>query len=654
MNLYKGYVATKNKKSIDKFKGVPADQLKTLEEAQALPEYAGVLAEDTILVDIDDFDQSEVMLRMVKDMDLQCKVIKTTRGKHFLFRNADMVGSNKTHTTLACGLIADIKIGTRNSIEVLKFEGEERPVLYDIKEGSEYQEIPKWLTPVKTDKKEFFGMKNGDGRNQILYDYIIDLCKGGFSKEEGREAIRILNQYVLAEPMSENELETVLRDESFDNIKQGGKFQFDEFGDMMIQQHYIKRINERLHIYRDGIYVSGNRYIENAMSKMNKKIPAVKRTEVLKYLDINILDNTPTWMSNNLIAFENGILDIESDSNELLPFNPAYIILNKIPWNYDPEAYDEATDQMLDRITCGDKQIRSVLEEMVGYCFYRANTFRKSFILTGKGKNGKSTFLRMLQYTLDKDSDKNVSTLSLQDFSGRFDTAQLYERLANIGDDIPESEFSGNGLSIFKKAVSGEALGVENKGENKFTMKPYAKLLFAANTIPNFRTASFTAIKDRLIIIPFNARFDKADGNYNPAIFSDLRRQEAVEYIIRLGVEGLRRLFDHQEFTEVAAAQKELDEMELDNDSILSWLDSLKISDDEDQNSVIDRFVINRPLKDIYQNYNEYCLSNGIRDMDIITKRNFSKKLMDRFKIKKTRLNDKNRKTTFEWDSPTR
>ena len=101
-----------------------------------------------------------------------------------------------------------------------------------------------------------------------------------------------------------------------------------------------------------------------------------------------------------------------------------------------------------------------LLEEMVGYCFYRSNKFRKSFILTGKGKNGKSTFLKMLRYALDKDSDDNVSSLDLNDLNDRFSKVRLYGKLANIGDDISEDDLHGKGISIFKKAVTGEAFTV--------------------------------------------------------------------------------------------------------------------------------------------------------------------------------------------------
>ena len=142
MQLFKGYVETNNKKFIEKFKG--KRNLKTLEQVQQLPEYAGILGDETILIDIDDFESSEILFKMVKDLKLQCRIYKTTRGKHFLFKNKG-VTSNKTKRKLAIGLTADIKLGSKNSYSILKFNGKEREILYDVDE-SNIQELPIWLT----------------------------------------------------------------------------------------------------------------------------------------------------------------------------------------------------------------------------------------------------------------------------------------------------------------------------------------------------------------------------------------------------------------------------------------------------------------------------------------------------------------------------
>jgi putative DNA primase/helicase len=47
------------------------------------------------------------------------------------------------------------------------------------------------------------------------------------------------------------------------------------------------------------------------------------------------------------------------------------------------------------------------------------------------------------------------------------------------------------------------------------------------------------AVLDRMIIIPFNASFNKSDPDYDPFISDKLKSREAIEYLIRVGIEGL-------------------------------------------------------------------------------------------------------------------
>lgn len=125
--FFRGYVRTKNKRCLDKFKNI--EQLRTYEEVKELDEFAGILNGDTILVDFDDEKQAEIALKIVRDNHLQCRVYKTTRGVHLLFKN-ETVKKCGTGVKLACGLTADIKVGV-NAYSVLKFKGKERETLLE-------------------------------------------------------------------------------------------------------------------------------------------------------------------------------------------------------------------------------------------------------------------------------------------------------------------------------------------------------------------------------------------------------------------------------------------------------------------------------------------------------------------------------------------
>ena len=169
--FFKGYVKTKNKKCVETFKG--RTDFKTYDEVKDLDEFAGILASDAILIDVDDIEQSNLLLDICDGENIRCKVLQSRSGMHFLFKNSK-VDKCYTKTKLSCGLIADIKSGFKNCYEVLKIEGKERVVLYDILDDEEYQELPKWLFPIKCNT-EFLDMKAGEGRNQSLFNYILTL-----------------------------------------------------------------------------------------------------------------------------------------------------------------------------------------------------------------------------------------------------------------------------------------------------------------------------------------------------------------------------------------------------------------------------------------------------------------------------------------------
>lgn len=590
--FYRGYVKTKDKKCIEKF-GKNA-KLHTFDEVKDLDEYAGIIAADSILIDVDDFEQSKKLLEIVEDNDILCKVLESRSGMHFLFKNS-VIDKCYTKVNLACGIVADIKSGFKACYEVLKIDGKERNVIYDIYDDEQYQELPKFLYPVKTNT-DFLNMAAGDGRNQSLFNYELVLQAHGFEIEEARQAIRLLNKYVLAEPLADNELETILRDEAFQKPVFFNKnvFLFEKFATFLKSNHHIIRINNQLHLYKDGIYISGQAEIEAEMIKHIPNLNQAKRREVLAYLDILIRDNTQV-SSPDLVAFRNGIYNIRTD--ELHPFSPDYVIVNKIPWDYNAAAECAAIDTVLNNVSCNDTNIRFLLEEMVGYSLYRRNELGKAFILTGSGKNGKSTFLTMIKRMLGM---QNISALDMKKLGDRFSTVMLFNKLANIGDDISDDFLADP--SEFKKICTGELIDAEQKGQPKFQFEPYVKMMFSANSIPRIgKGRDSAAILRRLVIVPFNATFDKTKSDFNSYIIDSLSSQAAMEYLIKLGIRGLKRVLDNQEFTASDKVQAEIDDFAITNNPVLGFFKENELEDIE-----------NHVTKDVYLRYQKYCFDNGL------------------------------------------
>ena len=597
MQLFRGYVPTKDKQCLEKFKG--RKRLNTLEDVQDLDEYAAILGEETILIDVDDGETSDLLFKIVQDLALKCRVYATTRGKHFYFKNPEgYVEKSWTKQTLALGIETDAKVGRNNSYAIMRFKGVDRPMLQDCPED-EIQELPKWLTPVKTNMK-FLDMEAGDGRNQSLFNYILTLQSEDFTKEEARETIRLINRYVLSDPLSERELETILRDDAFKKpvFFKGSTFLFDKFATYLKNNNHIVKINGQLHIYKDGIYVPGHAEIESQMIKHIPHLKRANRSEVLAYLEI-MIDGEAKTTNPNVIAFTNGLYNIKDGS--FRDFTPDVVITNKIPWPYNPAAYSELLDHTLDRLACNDPEVRALLEEMVGYCLYRRNELGKAFILIGDKSNGKSTFLHVVKNML---GDSNIASLDLKELGDRFKTAELFGKLANIGDDIGD-EFIAN-ASVFKKLVTGDRVNVERKGQDPFEFNNYAKFLFSANNIPRMKDKT-GAVQRRLVIVPFDAKFTPNDPDFRPFIKDELCEQDSMEYLIVLGLKALKSVLGKAQFTTSKRVQGQLDEYEQNNNPIIGFIQEVGLDG-----------IVNEATNTVYRRYKEYCIANNFQALSTI------------------------------------
>lgn len=602
--LFKAYSPTKKGLKEPQLSYTKPENHFSLQEMQSKNGFIGILAPDAIMLDADDEQNSKALQSLIQGENLGCMITQREggRGIHAYFINAnDAVVQNHTKVMLACGIVVDIKIGSRNGYDCLKFDGVERFIVYDV---APYQNIPKYLLPLKGSNIDFKSMDEGDGRNQALFNYILTLQSFDFTNEEIRETIGILNKYVLKKPLSEKELNVILRDDAFkkQSFFKGTKFLHDKFAEYLKRDSHIIKLNGQLHIYQDGVYCADYTKIERAMIKEIPFLKKSQRNEIMQYL--NLICEQKQINRSNLIAFKNGIYNLNDDS--FTDFCPEIVITNMIPWAYNPAATSELVDLTLDKLACHDGNIRALLEEALGSCLYRSNTLGggKAFILTGEGENGKSTFLDMIKTML---GIENISSLDLKELSERFKNAELSGKLANIGDDI-SSEYIPN-ASVFKKLVTGERIQAERKGQDPFEFNNYSKFLFSANDIPRLGGAKESyAIIRRLVIIPFEAKFSKDDADYNPNIKYDLREQEAVEYSILLALQGLKRVLQNKRYTESKKVQKELDDFEISNNNIKAFVKECEENDFENNFS-----ILNEPTQDVYRHYEEFCFRNGVK-----------------------------------------
>lgn len=567
------------------------DQYYSLEEVKDYDNLAVIVDEPVVILDVDDNEEANILIKILDNYNIKTNIMKTDRGAHFWFKTREpLVNSIGINTPIT--LKVDVKSWGKKSMSTVKKNGVWREW---IRQENDLAELPFWLTPIKI-RKDLKGLTDGDGRNDALFTYIIPLLKHKFSKKQIEIIFNIINEFIFATPLAKRELQAMFdNNEIFDETMaffEKNLFLHHEFAFWMKENHPIEYIKGQLYLYDNGLYKPNPRGIEEIMIRKIPKLTIKNRNEVNRYIELICTDNT-NKIKPLMINTLSGIYDLEK--NMLLPHTDKIFSINQIPAFCNIGAYHERTDQFLNEISGNDKNIRTLLEELIGYCLINDCRFQKAFILLGGGSNGKSVFLKMLTEFL---GDDNISSIPLEDLNGKFETAEIADKLANIADDI-SSEFLEDS-STFKKLVTGDKITAQRKYGQPFQFNNSAKLLFSANVLPPLSDKSFGLYR-RLIIIPFLQSFKEGDPNYDPNLLTKLKTPEAKAYLLSLGIKAIQRVIERKSFTVPEIVTNIVTEYVKDNNNCIQWLEESARSLDE-----VD-------VNDAYKTYCVFCMTNGTK-----------------------------------------
>ena len=616
---------------------------KTWSEVKDFDNVAVIVPKGYVVLDFDTTSDADIMLKIVEALDIKTRVIKTTRGIHCWFKSPEESPKNFIKNRLAVGIYADRKAGGRNAYVKIKQDGKMRECIRKVK-AEDMEVVPKWLYSVSapSGKFSFKDMGEGSGRNQELFNYIVYLQTKGFNRDEIRQTIEIINEYVLEDPLPDSEIATICRDEAFkpddviaEQIAQAEKkagFSHNDFGDQLIQEFNIIEVNGVLYVYEDGYYQADDRIIENKMIELYPGVLQRQRSEVLAYLRIKC-HKTASELSINpyIINLKNTRLDIRS--SECLSFSPDAIEFDRIPVTYDPSAYCADLDKMLNRVFLGDREVINLFEEMIGYCLIKHSRFQKAFLFYGSGSNGKSTILDLLKTFL---GSRNYSAIALEKVTDRFNTAELEYKLANFGDDVDNVTIKDAGT--LKKLFAGNSMLVERKGERPYTAENlYATHIYSCNAIPRSFDKS-DGFYRRWLLIPFNARFSVDDEDYDPMIVDKITSPTALSYLLNIAIRGAQRLMRRGFFTEPQSVKDALEEYKADNSTVLTWINDKELDED---------YFLEKPRDAIYSEFVDWCKVSGIKSGNVTGKIRFSKEIAQKFDFEEKPKQKKDKKRYF-------
>jgi poxvirus D5 protein-like len=619
-------------------------KLKTFDQVSDIPNgynsIVGVLAPDIVLIDVDNAEQGEKLWEILTDMGIDCPVIETTKGYHFLFRDIYGYGKSENKFYTPIGIEIDIKLGNNGGLEFLTVAGEERKILNDTEN---IPDLPIFLySKGKFEQiKEIVETEGADTRNNFMNSHNWHLQSLGYTFEESLEICTIIDTYIFYEPLPEEEFKRTVRDlklklndglysdnTPLDKVTAGmffnekGKFFHHLFGEYLARRYYPIKIDEILYIYdsAEGIYTKDTTILKKAMLDI---IPDLKINNKREALDVFNTLAEKKEIDYRYRAVGNGILDTKEF--KLLEFTPNIVCTSKIPTCYNSEAPAGKTDKIISSFVCGDQYMKNLIYEMLGYSLFKdKNLIGKFFIIVGNKENGKSVFLRYVTGTF---GNENIMSLDLKDLGSRFATTLMKDKIFNLGDDISSNYIDET--DILKKVVTGENMFVEEKGKQGKSESYNITLIFTANKIPRVKDPTGAVLR-RAMILMFTNNFSVGSPERDERILEKIRGTEEKEGLLRLAIEGLKRLSERGYFEENEEIRKNLMEFDLDNNPIKAFDLDLKLSQS-------DNWYIGKSTKEVYRQYEFWCIENDVRPL---SRRNFTTdfKSLNNVEIRKKKI----------------
>lgn len=366
----------------------------------------------------------------------------------------------------------------------------------------------------------------------------------------------------------------------------------------IVRKYNIITIGEKereMFIYRDGMYYPGaenliiypeiQRILGAQVNKSAKSETFHKIADATSHPRSIFQQTAPRYM-----PVKNGVFDFETD--ELLSHSPEYRFTYQFPIVYNPLSTCPRTDAFFEQVLTPNQRL--IIEEWIGFYFWRNYMFKKAIIFVGSGDTGKTTLLEVITHLLGRD---NISSISLQKMSGdKFSAAHLYEKHGNLVDELSARDVTDTGA--FKMATGGGSVTGEYKFGNQFNFHNFSKFTFACNRIPDVGDTNDEAYFNRWMVI----RFENTIKQIIPNFIETLKTEEERSGLFNVAMRGLNRLMEQKKFSYGNNAEDTKVEMMRSGSSIAMFASEVLQREDG--------FEIGK--EEMYEAYVDYCKKNKL------------------------------------------
>jgi len=633
INPFRGYVRTNNKQPCQKFGN--GEVLLTLDEASRFEEYAGILNGEFTVKDIDEMVEGEKILRLVEDKNLNCRVYKTTRGIQFMFKSSEWCKRGVVKAIDALGFTFDVRTGV-NMYIVLKSKGVVREILRDFDESRPLDEYPKWLSPIRGGTK-FTDMADGSGRNAALFKHIGILVRNGFTAEEIKFVLPIINDYAFGEPLRPEEINKVCRNEAIEKYMAfaaerdfAGELKPTAFTDVAMAESFARECGEELRYsvatgwlawqkvkWELSDLKAQQRYIDFAKKVLDDAIKEVKKA----YADVALAETgggdvaskraekalkaAEAYHKFSLKMCEHGkvsgvlklarsALEInvnELDSNAFDLNSPAGIInlrtgevtphtpeskCTKIT-KLSPSSENRAMwDSCINDVTVGDTEYAGFLQCLAGAMAVGRVYHEALVIAYGTGANGKSTVFNTIAAVLGDYAGKiPAEALTTKAKNVKVDLAELMGKRFILASETEEGQRLSS--SMLKQIASVDSITAERKYRDPFTFTPIHSTVLYTNHLPKIGSNDRGTWR-RLVVAPFNAEIKNPKTDYAEQLL-----EKAGGAVMEWIVEGARMFIANgYKLPDCAAVNKAVDNYKDENDWLGAFIAECCVTGDEE------------------------------------------------------------------------
>lgn len=593
MKIHDGYIKTNGKIPIHKKESSQTwRDVMSLESLEG--DYAGILNKEVGFVDTDTYEDSAVLLEWLSTLPIKPPLLKTDKGYHAYFLIPKKYNKDMNGYVTPLGLRIDWRVGANNcGLDCLCVNGKKREWIHT----GELYELPQEMLPIYIADKGLCGLGEGS-RDNTLFHHFNKLLSNGINVDSFHIYGEFINKYVLAKPY-EN-MNKFYQQKQYTKLIQklentNKKLQLADYINLVLDKYNFNYIDGKLHYYQDGIYIDNMDIIENYLTEIDGNIVESKRKEVIKTITLKAKNNMLPKPPYTYIPFNNGYLDINDLT--LHEYNEQIAFTKKLPINWNDKTQSSTLDTLMNNIKVGCDEVEIALYEMIGYSLLDTSKMNRAFILIGDGSNGKSVFFDMLKALYGEDG---YSPLSLEQCTEKFCTHMLYNKFANLGEDI--SGIYKRETDVFKCLTDGNTIKAEQKGKDPILFNATTTLIYCANDIPKLGNgADKKAILRRLQIIPFRANFDAPNFKKDLTIKDKVKQAEVLESLAVRSVLAIRNIIlNGFDFTQVESIEK--DEYE----ELLNPLDS-----------IIHITGTNGTCKEVYNRYKSECYETGLTPLGL-------------------------------------